>query len=88
MEEVGGDCVDEDARGDVKGTAKCLGVVIVDNGVETGVETLVTRGDTYSELCRCLLLLPVLLDLCEVAMLETRVEMAGVTLILPEWKLQ
>ena len=80
--------VDVDARRDVKGTAECLEVVIVDSGMETGVETFVTRGDTYRELCRCLLLLPVLLDLCEVAMLETKVEMAGFTSISPERTLQ
>ena len=88
VEADGGGWVDADTRRDVKGTAECLAVVIVDTGIETGVETLVTRGDTYSEFCRCLLLLPVLLDLCEVAMLETKVEMAGFTSISPERTLQ
>ena len=88
VEGDGGGCVDGDARKDVKGTAKCLVVVMVVTGVETGVETSVTRGDTYRELCGCLLLLPVLLDLCEMAILETRVEMAGFTHISPERMLQ
>ena len=54
MEADGGGWVDADARGDVKGTAKCLGVVVVDTGMDTGIETFVTRGDTYSEFCICL----------------------------------
>ena len=88
LEGDGGGYVDGDAGEDVKGIADCLGAVIVVTGVETGIETSVTRGDTYRESCGCLLLLPFLLDFCEMAMLETRVEMAGFTLISPEWMLQ
>ena len=69
MEEDGSGCVDGDDGEDVKGTA----------GVEIGVETFVTRGDTYKEVCGCPLLLTVLLGLCDIAILETRVEMAGST---------
>ena len=46
VEADGGGWEDTDTRGDVKGTAECLEVVIVDTGIETGVGTLVTRGDT------------------------------------------
>ena len=62
-----------DAREDVKGLAVCLGVVIVVTGVEASVDTSATRGDTYRELCGYLLMFPVLLDLCETAILKTRV---------------
>ena len=79
LEEDGSGCVDGDDGEDVKGTAECIGVAIVVTGVEIGVETFVTRGDTYKEVCGCPLLLTVLLDLCDIAILETRVEMAGST---------
>ena len=55
------------------------GVAMVVTGVEFGVETFVTRGDTYNEVCGCPLLLTVLLGLCGIAILETKFEMAGST---------
>ena len=68
LEEDGSGCTDGDD-----------GVAMVVTGVEIGVETFVTRGDTYSEVCGCPLLLTVLLGLCGIAILETNFEMAGST---------
>ena len=79
LEEDGSGCTDGDDGEDIRGTAKCIGVAMVVTGVEIGVETFVTRGDTYNEVCGCPLLLTVLLGLCGIAILETKFEMAGST---------
>ena len=79
LERDGSGCVDGDDGEDIRGTAESIGVAMVVTGVEIGVEAFVTRGDTYSEVCGCPLLLAVLLGLCGIAILETKLEVAGST---------